>query len=130
MSESRSSRQIVLAGHFADVGVGRTALCEHAVDCLHGIGDHEEALSFTPKRDGNEILKYLRASERRAQTPVVGLTSSDAPPEHENAEKNAAIHYFRKPSLLGTFLDLGLIIKGAHRSCACWLATLSSHRPA
>ena len=66
---------------------------------------------YLPKRDGNEILKHLRASERCAQTPVVILTSSDAPSDHENAEKNAAIHYFRKPSSLGKLLKLGIIIK-------------------
>jgi len=64
-----------------------------------------------PKRDGNEILKYLRASERCAQTSVVILTSSDAPSDHENADNNAAVHYFRKPSSLDKFLELGIIIK-------------------
>src|SRR6202042_2188191 len=66
---------------------------------------------YLPKRDGNEILKYLRASERCAQTPVVILTSSDAPSDHENADKNAAIHYFRKPSSLSQFMKLGIIVK-------------------
>lgn len=36
---------------------------------------------------------------------------SDAPSDHENADKNAAIHYFRKPSSLGKFLELGIIVK-------------------
>jgi CheY-like chemotaxis protein len=134
MGESCSSCQIVLAeDNPADVGLVRAALREHGVACeLHVIGDGEEALSFIdsldldskipcpdlllldlylPKRDGNEILKYLRASERCAQTPVVILTSSDAPSDHENADKNAAIHYFRKPATLGKFLELGIIIK-------------------
>ena len=31
------------------------------------------------KRDGNEILRHLRAIERRGQTPVGILTSSEAP---------------------------------------------------
>jgi CheY-like chemotaxis protein len=111
----------------------RAALREHRIECeLHVISDGEEALSFIdsldldstipcpdlllldlylPKRDGNEILSHLRASERCAQTPVVVLTSSDAPSDHENADKNAAIHYFRKPSSLGKFMELGIIIK-------------------
>jgi CheY-like chemotaxis protein len=109
MGESCSSCQIVLAeDNPADVGLVRAALREHGVDCeLHVIGDGEEALPFIdsldldskipcpdlllldlylPKRDGNEILKYLRASERCARTPVV-LTSSDAPSDHETPIK-------------------------------------------
>ena len=134
MGESCSSCKIVLAeDNPADVGLVRAALRQHEVDCeLHVIGDGEEALSFIdsldldsripcpdlllldlylPKRDGNEILRYLRASERCAQTPVVILTSSDAPSDHANADKNAAIYYFRKPSSLVQFMKLGIIVK-------------------
>ena len=64
-----------------------------------------------PKRDGNEVLTHLRASERCGRTPVVVLTSSDAAWDRERAEKNAAIHYFRKPSSLEEFLRLGKIVK-------------------
>jgi hypothetical protein len=39
------------------------------------------------------------------------LTSSDSPRDYETAEKNAAIHYFRKPSSLAQFLELGTIVK-------------------
>jgi CheY-like chemotaxis protein len=134
MGESCSSCLIVLAeDNPADVGLVRAALREHEVVCdLRVISDGEEALSFIdrldrdsripcpdlllldlylPKRDGNEVLKHLRASERCARTPVVILTSSDAPSDHENAEKNAALHYFRKPSSLGQFMKLGTIVK-------------------
>ena len=134
MGELCSSCRIVLAeDNPADVGLVRAALREHGVDCdLHVIGDGEEALSFIdsldldsklpcpdlllldlylPKRDGNAILKHLRASEWCARTPVVILSSSDAASDHESADKNAAIHYFRKPSSLGKFLELGIIVK-------------------
>ena len=126
--------QIVLAeDNPADVGLVRKALREHEVQCdLRVITDGEQALAFInsldldsktpcpdlllldwylPKRDGNEILKHLRASERCGRTPVIILTSSDALWDKENAEKNAAIHYFRKPSSLDRFLELGLIVK-------------------
>jgi CheY-like chemotaxis protein len=134
MGESCSSCQIVLGeDNPADVGLVREALREHGVDCkLHVIADGEEVMSFIdrldldsntpcpdlllldlhlPKRDGNEILKHLRTSERCGQTPVVILTSSDAPTDHENADRNAAIHYFRKPSSLDQFMKLGIIVK-------------------
>jgi CheY-like chemotaxis protein len=119
MGESYSSRQIVLAeDNPADVGLVRAALREHGVDCeLHVISDGEGVLSFIdsldlnskipcpdlllldlhlPKRDGNEILKYLRASGRCAQTPVVILSSSDAPSDHENADKKCSHPLFSK----------------------------------
>jgi DNA-binding response OmpR family regulator len=119
------------------VGLVREALREHKVDCdLYVVGDGEQMVSFIdrldfdqhlpcpdlllldlylPRRDGNEVLKHLRASERCAHTPVVVLTSSDSPRDYETAEKNAAIHYFRKPSSLAEFLELGTIVKGVIR---------------
>lgn len=134
MGTTCSPCQIILAeDNPADVGLVREALREHKVDCdLYVIGDGEQVLSFIdrldfdsklpcpdlllldlylPRRDGNEILKHLRASERCAHTPVVVLTSSDSPQDYENAERNAAIHYFRKPSSLAQFLELGTIVK-------------------
>jgi len=126
--------QIVLAeDNPADVGLVRMALRNHEIACdLRVIPDGEQVLSFIasldrdsqlpcpdlilldlylPKHDGNEILKHLRASERCAQTKVVVLTSSDAPADHKIAERNAAIHYFRKPSSLDQFMYLGEIVK-------------------
>ena len=117
----------------ADVLLVREALREHGIDhSLHVIDDGDAALAFIdhldanstarcpdlllldlhlPKRNGGEILRYLRASERCAQTPVVVLTSSESPRDQENAERHAAVHYFVKPSRLGKFMELGTIVK-------------------
>ena len=134
MNNASSPCHIVLAeDNPADVGLVRYALREHDVACdLRVIGDGEEVFSFItgldldskrrcpdlllldlhlPKRDGKEILRHLRRSERCGQTPVVVLTSSDADMDRESAEKNAAVHFFRKPSSLEQFLRLGHIIK-------------------
>jgi CheY-like chemotaxis protein len=134
MGTTCSPCHIVLAeDNPADVGLVREALREHEVHCdLRVICDGEQVLSFIdrldleaelpcpdlllldlylPKRDGNEVLKYLRASERCANTPVVILTSSDSPRDQESAARNSAIHYFRKPSSLVQFLQLGTIVK-------------------
>lgn len=134
MSTTCSRCHILLAeDNPADVGLVREALREHHVDCeLRVIGDGEQVLSFIdrldldsklpcpdillldmhlPKRDGNEVLTHLRASERCAKTPVVILTSSESPKDLESAENNAAIHYFRKPSSLVQFMQLGTIVK-------------------
>jgi CheY-like chemotaxis protein len=136
MSMACSSCRIILAeDNPADVRLVRQALLEHAVDCeLRVISDGEEVMTLIrdldqnpglpcpdlllldlhlPKRDGKEILRHLRASERCGQTPVVVLTSSDSPSDRSDAEHNAAIHYFRKPSALGEFMDLGIIIRAA-----------------
>jgi CheY-like chemotaxis protein len=128
--------QIVLAeDNPADVGLVRQALRDHEVHCdPRVIPDGEAVATFVdnldldgklprpdlllldlhlPKRDGTEILRHLRASERCGQTPVVVLTSSEAASDRQNAEKNAAIHYFRKSTSLAEFMLLGKIVKEA-----------------
>jgi DNA-binding response OmpR family regulator len=64
-----------------------------------------------PKYNGEEILKRLRATERSAQTPVVVMTSSDTRRDHDLAEKHATPVYFRKPSRLDEFMQLGVIVR-------------------
>jgi CheY-like chemotaxis protein len=141
--DTPSPCQIVLAeDNPADIMLVRRALEEHHVHCdLHVLSDGEDAVSFIdgldvdsklpcpdlllldlylPKRDGNEVLGHLRASQRCGQIPVVVLTSSDATWDRENAAKNHATHYFRKPSSLDKFMLLGRIVKeviGRAQSC-------------
>lgn len=57
-----------------------------------------------PRHDGEDILKRLRSTEHCAQTPVVVVTASDAPQDHDVAEKHAAMHYFREPPSLDQFM--------------------------
>lgn len=134
MSFGASPSQIILAeDNPADVGLVREALREHDVHCdLVVISDGQEVLALIdrldresklpcpdlllldlslPKYGGQDILKHLRASERCGQTPVIVLTSSDWIADRENAEKNAAMHYFRKPSSFVEFMQLGVIVK-------------------
>jgi CheY-like chemotaxis protein len=65
---------------------------------------------YLPKRDGVEILKHLRASQRCSQIPVLVLTSS-AWIRDQHVEENDALHYFVKPISLDQFMDLGRIVK-------------------
>ncbi len=117
----------------ADVGIVRIALRDQNLDhVLHVARDGEEAITFIekadndsklpgpdlllldmhlPKYDGEAILKRLRSTERYAQIPVVIMTSSDAPQDHERAQKHAAMFYFRKPSRLDEFIQLGVIVR-------------------
>jgi CheY-like chemotaxis protein len=134
MNTPISSCQIVLAeDNPADVGLVRQALRDHSVHCdLRVISDGQAVVTFIdgldldgklpcpdlllldmhlPKRDGTEILRHLRASERCGQMPVVVLTSSHAASDSRDAEKNGAIHYFRKSASLEEFMLLGKIVK-------------------
>ena len=129
----RSSYILLAEDNPADVQLVREALEDREVQCgLHVVPDGAQAISFIeqvdrsstlpcpslllldlhlPKRNGEEILRYLRASERCGRTPVVVLTSSESPRDVENATRHAALHYFRKPSALDEFLTLGDIVK-------------------
>jgi two-component system, chemotaxis family, response regulator Rcp1 len=128
-----ASRYILLAeDNPADVFLVREALEDRAVNCdLHVIADGEEVVQFIhrmdsdrampcpqlvlldlhlPKRDGEHVLKALRASERCGQTPVVILTSSESPHDEANALRHAALHYFRKTSSLDQYMQLGDVV--------------------
>lgn len=126
--------QILLAeDNPADVALVREAFKEHDVSCgLHVVKDGAEAIGFIerldadrreppldlllldmhlPKHDGADILKRLRSTERYAQTPVIVMTGSTSTQDEEAADRNAALHYFRKPSSAAQFLELGAIVK-------------------
>jgi chemotaxis family two-component system response regulator Rcp1 len=129
-----SSKYILLAeDNSADVELVREALLDRAIAYdLHVVEDGERAIDFIerldrdstlqcpklllldlhlPKRDGEEVLRRLRASGRCGQTPVVILTASDSPGDRETAARNAALHYFRKPSTLEQYMQLGDVVK-------------------
>lgn len=117
----------------ADIGIVRLALQEQHFDhVLHVARDGEEAIAFItradsdpkapgldlllldmhlPRYSGEQILQRLRSTERYGQTPVVVMTSSAAPEDRERAQKHAALFYFRKPSRLGEFSQLGAIVR-------------------
>jgi CheY-like chemotaxis protein len=116
----------------ADVFLVRRALTIPRIDCRITVaGDGEEAIRFIdrldasskpvldlllldlhlPKCDGAEVLNHLRATEHCGKTPVVILTSSDSPKDHVNTVCPAPVDYFRKPSSLEEFMELGSIVE-------------------
>jgi len=134
LTQSDPTGYILLAeDNLADVELVREALEDRAVAYeLRVVDDGERAMDFIaridrdatlhcpklllldlhlPKRDGVEVLRHLRASERCGKTPVVILTSSDSPNDRETATRNAANHYFRKPSTLEQYMQLGDVVK-------------------
>jgi CheY-like chemotaxis protein len=128
------AKHIVLAeDNLADVALVRMALKSSGlIYDLRVLDDGEKAVSFIeefdanpqagpidlllldmhlPKCDGEEILRCLRSSDRYAETPVIVMTASEAPRDHAQATKHAAMHYFRKPSTLAEFMQLGSIVR-------------------
>jgi two-component system, chemotaxis family, response regulator Rcp1 len=64
-----------------------------------------------PRVDGGQILSHIRKSDSFARTPVIVLTSSDSPKDRQMALELGANLYFRKPTDLASFMDLGRIIE-------------------
>jgi CheY-like chemotaxis protein len=116
----------------ADVNLVREALREHDIDfdltvahdganaCeyIHNIaaGTHPRPDVFMldlnlPQVDGHEIFSCIRACPACADAPVIILTSSDAPRDRDRANALGASVYFRKPSELLEFLQLGAIVR-------------------
>jgi CheY-like chemotaxis protein len=64
-----------------------------------------------PRATGGRILLHIRQSLRCATIPVIVVTSSDSPLDHEAAAKLGANHYFQKPGDLAGFMHLGVIVR-------------------
>jgi CheY-like chemotaxis protein len=65
-----------------------------------------------PKVDGPTILAEFRKNSKCIQTPVVVISSSDAPKDRDRMNALGVAHYFRKPSDLEAYLELGSVVKG------------------
>ena len=65
-----------------------------------------------PKKNGDEVLQYLRRSQRSAGALVLVVTSSDSARDRQEMAQLGANGYFRKPSDYASFMKLGEIVKG------------------
>lgn len=63
-----------------------------------------------PKRDGFDVLRYVRASERCRNAPVLVITSSDSPSDRQQAAELGA-GYFQKPPSYEEFMKLGGVLR-------------------
>lgn len=63
-----------------------------------------------PRIDGAQLLSHIRKSDWFSRTPVIVLTSSDSPKDRQMALELGANLYFRKPTDLKSFMDLGRIV--------------------
>ena len=128
--------QILLAeDNEVDVILVEQALEEHQIlHELHVVRDGDEALNFVagmgsgdgppcpdillldlnlPKVDGPQVLQRFRKHPACAETPVIVVTSSDAPKDRQRVKALGANAYFRKPSDLTEFMALDLVQKNA-----------------
>jgi chemotaxis family two-component system response regulator Rcp1 len=64
-----------------------------------------------PRVDGGQLLSHIRKTDAFSRTPVIVLTSSDSPKDRQMALELGANLYFRKPTDLPSFMDLGRIIE-------------------
>jgi CheY-like chemotaxis protein len=60
-----------------------------------------------PKVTGDVVLERVRSSTRCRDAKVFIISSSDAPMDREKAKKLGAIGYFRKPSSLAGYMEIG-----------------------
>ncbi len=132
-SPAQTVKQIVLAeDNPADVSLVRMALQDAGVPYeLSVLADGQKAVAYIqnldinplatpvdlvlldlhlPKRDGKEILKCLRSTERFSETPVILLTGSDLLRDVD-AQKHAGTLYFQKPSTLAGYKELGIMAR-------------------
>lgn len=69
-----------------------------------------------PRRDGIQILERIRSGPRCSGIPVVVISSSDSPVDRQRALSLGATHYFRKPSTLDEFMQLGRLVLRVYQS--------------
>jgi DNA-binding response OmpR family regulator len=81
-----------------------------------------------PRVDGLQILSHVRKSDSFSCTPVIVLTSSDSPKDRQMALELGANLYFRKPTDLASFMDLGRIIEELLKTNPPLVAPISFQR--
>jgi CheY-like chemotaxis protein len=118
-----------------DVYLVRHALQEHGIEHeLHVVEDGKEALDFfagmgkpgkppcpdvvlldlnLPKEDGPRVLGEFRKYSGCEATPVIVVTSSDAPEDRARMAALGIRLYFRKPKDFDAFMELGVAVREA-----------------
>ena len=131
MAQEPESFILLAEDNRADVYLVRKSFEEHGiVQDLRVVKDGEEAIRFLaglgsenscprlvvldlnlPKITGQEILECLRAHPNCGGVPVIVMTSSDSPVDKSEIARLGATAYFRKPTLLDEFMQLGALVK-------------------
>jgi CheY-like chemotaxis protein len=64
-----------------------------------------------PRVNGEQVLARMRQSVSCAGVPVLIVTSSDLPNDKAQTTRLGATRYFRKPSQLDEFMQLGPLVR-------------------
>jgi CheY-like chemotaxis protein len=64
-----------------------------------------------PHHDGTDILRYVRREPSLSSVPTVLFTSSDSPKDRQNAMREGASRFIRKPSLLKEYMAIGATLR-------------------
>jgi CheY-like chemotaxis protein len=114
-----------------DVFLVRRALDVHGIEYeLRLASDGEEALKIVrqaesgeyridlmlvdlnlPRYDGGQIVAAARSGTKLRSIPIILLTSSDSPHDRRRITELGATLYFRKPSDLSLFMEIGQMVK-------------------
>ena len=126
---NKRPRVLLIEDNPADANLVEEALAEAELECdLAILRDGAQAVEFferldagspeefpdvilldlnLPKVTGSAVLERVRLSPRGETVKVFVISSSDAPTDRECAVKLGASGYFRKPSNLAQFMELG-----------------------
>ncbi|MDQ6902674.1 MAG: response regulator [Bacteroidota bacterium] len=84
-----------------------------AIDFLNKVNRYENASTpdivlmdlNLPKKNGQEVLKYIRENDKLNKLPVIMLTTSSSENDKQESYKNSATFYLTKPFETCTFLE-------------------------
>ena len=128
IDSTRQAHVLLVEDNPADASLVEEALSEARINCgLQILGDGKKAVDYIaqveqnecpcpdlvmldlnlPRLSGEEVLKRLRRSARCGSVQVLIITSSNVPEDRERVMELGATDYFRKPSTLEQFLELG-----------------------
>jgi len=132
MTETNPVEIVVVEDSREDADLIGVVLQEHQIDCrMRVIRDGATAIQLLdaldrdpsarrldlfivdinlPKYSGEDVLKRLRCTERFAQSPVIVMSGLDCSMGERTAMKHGATAYFRKPSTLEEYMQLGSVI--------------------
>lgn len=88
-----------------------------AIDYLAGVPPYDDRKDFPvpvlvllglklPKRNGFEVLEWIRSQPKLKRLPVVMLTSSNEPPDISRAYDSGVNSYLGKPVGTGKLVDM------------------------
>jgi CheY-like chemotaxis protein len=148
MTSSKLLNILLVEDNRGDVLLVRQALHEHQIRHeLYVVQDGAEAIQFIarmgepgeapcpdlmlldlnlPKAEGQQVLAAFRKHPACAHTPVIVVSSSDAPRDRARIGELGVARYFRKPSELEEFMKLGAVVKEVVNEVAREKPTISN----